>query len=229
MNNDTVRSKFYFNMGLLMLVLVLTGFASAAFVRGTSPLDLPLLFHLHGIVFIAWFLLFINQARLIGNKAYVQHKKLGYASLVVVAVMLVTGVLMAAGSYQRGWSPVPDSTIQQFLAFPLLDLSGFLLFFTLGVINRGNGIFHKHCMLIASIAMLDPALARLALSIGVMPLALLLHVGLVGTVMVHDRRTVGKIHVITWAGLAFVILRLAFFFTIATSGAWASLMDGILG
>ena len=225
----SVGSKFYFKMGLLMLTLVVAGFASAASVRGTSPLELPLLFHLHGIVFMAWFLLFINQARLIGNKHYVQHKKLGYASVIVVAVMMVTGVLIATASYQRGFSPVPEVNIQQFMAFPLVDLAGLLLFFTLGVLNRGNGLFHKHCMLIASIAILDPALARLAFTIGFMPLALLLHVGLVGVVMVYDRRSAGSIHVITWAGLAIVILRLVFIFIIGASEAWASLIDGIFG
>lgn len=229
MNDNTGHSRFYFNMGLLMLALVIAGFGSAAFVRGTSPLELPLLFHLHGAIFIAWFLLFINQARLIGIDAYVHHKRLGYASLILATMMIVTGVLMAAASYQRGFSPVPDVTLQQFMAFPLIDISGFLIFYSLGVFNRGNGLFHKHCMLMAGIAILDPALARMAIAIGAIPLALVLHVGLVGIVMVHDRRTAGGIHVITWAGLAFVILRLVFIFTIAASGAWASLMDGIFG
>jgi hypothetical protein len=229
MSDTTVQSKFYFNMGLLMLALVVAGFASAAVVRGSSPLELPTLFHVHGLVFIAWFLFFINQARLIGNHSYAQHKKLGLFSLVIVAAMLVTGTMMAGVSFQRGISPVPDTTIQQFMALPLADLFGLLLFYTLGVLNRGNGLFHKHCMLMAGISIMDPGIARIAIVIGFMPIAMLLHLGLVGIVMVHDRRTNGAIHVITWAGLAFVILRLVFIFTVGASSQWASLMDGIFG
>jgi hypothetical protein len=84
-------------------------------------------------------------------------------------------------------------------------------------------------MLLAGIAILDPAVARLAIVIGVVPVALLLHVGMVVLVMVHDRRTAGAIHIITWAGLAYVFLRLVLLFTVATTPAWASMMDRIFG
>lgn len=88
---------------------------------------------------------------------------------------------------------------------------------------------HKHCMLICSIAIMDPAIARLGMSLGVPPLILLIHIGLVALVMIYDKRSAGKIHFITWMGLAFIILRLAFIFTIGGTEAWASLMNSIYG
>ena len=119
MSQDTAGNTFYFKMGLLLLALVIAGFGGAAMVRGGSPLELPLLFHMHGLVFIAWFLLFINQARLIGKRSYDSHKTMGLLSLILVAGMLTTGVMIAAESYSRGTSPVPNVSIQQFMAFPL--------------------------------------------------------------------------------------------------------------
>jgi hypothetical protein len=113
------------------------------------------------------------------------------------------------------------------MSLPLLDLVGLSIFYTLAVFNRSKAILHKHCMLIASIAIMDPGIARIALSLGVPPLAILFHIGLIALVMIHDKRIAGKINVITWLGLAFVVLRAVFIFTVASTEGWASLMDSI--
>ena len=229
MNDTQKQNTFYFKMGMLLVVLVIAGFGSIMFKEDRSPFDLPFLFHIHAAVYISWFLLFILQTKLISNHNYNLHKKLGYSSIALVIGMLVTSFLMSATSYSRGTSPIPDTTIQQFMSLPLLDLVGLIVFYTLGVFNRSKAILHKHCMLICSIAIMDPALARFTLSLGVPPLAVLFHIGLIALVMTYDKRNAGTINVITWLGLAFVVLRSVFFFTVAGTESWASLMDAIYG
>ena len=39
-------NQFYKGMGVLLLALVITGFGSAAIVRGQTPFELPMLYHL---------------------------------------------------------------------------------------------------------------------------------------------------------------------------------------
>ena len=224
-----ITEKFYSKMGILLLALVIAGFGSMAIMRGVSPFELPLLFHLHGIIFILWYCLFIYQTNLINKQNYALHKKLGYTSILLVLAMLVTGFLMAAGSYARGTSPVPNMTVQNFLAFPLLDLFGLVFFYSIGVLNRKIPLAHKHAMLIMSIAMMDPALARLSFFIGFPPLALLLHILLIGIVIFYDRKSMGKVHYVTWLGLTYVIVRIIFIFTAASSEAWANMMNAIFG
>ncbi len=46
-------NRFYLSMGLIMLGLVVVGFGSAAFVRAQNPLEMPLLFHIHGVTYLA--------------------------------------------------------------------------------------------------------------------------------------------------------------------------------
>ena len=227
MSEEHATDRFYLKMGLLLLALVVLGFGSAAIERGSNPADLPLIYHLHGLSYLLWFSLFIFQSSLINNRNYALHKKLGYASPLVLGSMLVTGIVVATASYERGTSPVPGTSIQQFLAFPLADLLGLTVFYAMGVITRGKALFHKHCMLMACIAIMDPALARFSFSLGFAPLAILLHAGLVGLVIFHDRRTDGKVHPVTWMGLAFVILRIVFIFGLAATPVWASLMNHI--
>lgn len=229
MNNQQSQNSFYFKMGVALLLIVIAGFGSAMLVRQTTPLDFPLIFHLHAAVYLAWFTLFIVQTKLIKQQNYLIHRRLGFSSIALVVAMVVTGFLLSTISYSRGVSPVPNTTIQQFIALPLLDLTGLIIFVTLGFINRAKADTHKHCMLMASIAILDPAIARFTISLGVPPLAILLHVGLVLIVALYDKRSAAKVNIITWCGLAFVILRIAFVFTIAGSSAWASFVTAVYG
>lgn len=212
-------------MGILLLILVILGFGSALLTSQTNPASLPTLYHVHALIYLIWFLLFIFQARLINSNNRNLHKKLGYSSVVVVVVMLVTGIMMTSHSYDRGISPVPIVDIHQFLAFPLIDFLGLLIFFSLAFLTRHNALAHKHYMLLTSIVIMDPAIARLTASVGVPPAALLIHLGLVVLLMIHDRKANGKIHYATWFGLAWVILRVAFIFTIGATQIWADLMN----
>jgi len=219
------HSRFYFNMGLLLLGLVVLGFGSTAFMRGTSPFELPLLFHVHGVSYVLWFCLFIFQANLIGSDNHALHKKVGLLSLIVVPMMIVTAFLMSGVSYDRGISPVPELGIKQFLALPMGDLVGLILFFTIAILNRHIPLTHKHAMLVMSIAIMDQALTRFGVVLGFPPLGLLLHFVLIGLVIFHDRKAHQKVHWVTWLGLAYLIWRPIFVLFVASGDGWANLMD----
>lgn len=227
--NRPILTNFYSGMGLLLLALVIVGFGVATILRGNAPLDFPLYIHVHAVTFMAWLVLYIYQVNLIGQKNYRLHRRLGYLSILIMSVMLITGVMMMNYAYHRGLSPIPNTNVQQFLMYPAMDLVGLLSFYVLGVVNKHKGVFHKHCMLLATIAIMDPALGRIAEVTHIPPLGLLLHFGLVGLVVLHDRKVAGSIHLITWLGLLFVLLRVAFLFSIGATDAWETLMDNLFG
>ena len=174
---------------------------------------------------LALFGLFVFLAQFIGKNNRCLHKKLGYSSVVVVAGMLLTGFMMATHAYSRGISPILNMTVQQFLAFPVIDLLGLSLFFGFAVLKRNKPIVHKHCILLAYIVIVDPAIARLAFVLEFPPAALLIHSALVGLVIIHDRRTYGKVHPVIWIGLGWVFLRVTFILSIGVSDGWATMMN----
>ena len=225
MTETNQHSRFYFNMGLLLLGLVILGFGSTAIMRDTSPLELPLLFHIHGVSYVLWFSLFTFQANLIGSNNHALHKQVGLVSLLLVPIMIITAFLMSGVSYERGVSPIPEMGIKQFLALPVGDLIGLVLFFTIAILNRHIPLTHKHAMLVMSIAIMDPALTRLGVVLGFAPLGLILHFILLGLVIFHDRKTLQKVHWVTWLGLVYLIWRPVFLMTIASGDGWANLMD----
>lgn len=227
MSNSLSGNRFYKIMGVVLLSLVIVGFGSAAIDRGQSPLELPMLFHLHGIVYLGWFSLFILQVSLIGNGNRALHMNLGKLSVTLVLAMLVTGWLMAKGSYERGISPIPNISIQQFMAFPFFDLIGLVVFYSLALIKRLDAEFHKRAMLLALVAIIDPAAARIGIVIGVPPFPLVASLLLIGAVMWHDRKVLSRIHAVTWFAFVWVFLRLAFVFGLAASEVWAEIADSL--
>lgn len=222
-------NRFYLVMGVVLLALVILGFGAAAIARGQNPFELPVLFHLHGISYLLWFSSFIFQAALIGKDNKSMHMTLGKLSPVLVLVLLVTGWLMAGGSFERGISPIPDISIQQFMAFPVFDLIGLAVFYGLAIAKRGDAEFHKRAMLLALIAIIDPATARIGLTIGFPPFPLLASIVLLGAIIWHDRQILKYVHIITWFGLAWIFLRLAFVFGFAATDIWTAIAEGLFG
>jgi hypothetical protein len=220
-------NRFYQGMGVLLLSLVVIGFGLAALIRQQSPLDLPITFHMHAAVYLAWFGLFIFQASLIGNNNKALHMKLGQLSIILVIGMVLMGWIMAQSSFNRGISPIPDISIQQFMAFPVFDLFGLLLFYSLALFKRFDAEFHKRAILFASIAIMDPATARIGYVIDVAPFPIIASLLLVAAVIWHDRKVLSRVHIITWFGLLWVFLRVGFVFGFAATDLWANIANAL--
>ena len=229
MNQSIKRDGFYKIMGIVLLGLVITGFGSAAISRQENPLDLPIIFHLHAFAYLGWFTLFIVQASLIGNNKKALHMKLGQLSVLLVVSMLLTGWVMAQQSFDRGISPIPDITIQQFMALPVFDLFSLLVFYSLAVSKRFDPEFHKRAMLITSIAILDPATARIGFAIDFAPFPLVASLALLAAIIWHDKRVLGRVHVATWLGLLWVFLWVGFVFGFATTQQWTNVANALFG
>jgi len=141
--------------------------------------------------------------------------------------MVVTGWLMTKMSYERALSPIPDISIQQFTAFPFFDLLGLLVFYVLAIVKRTDAEFHKRAMLLALIAIMDPATARIGISIGLPPFPIIANLLLIGTIIWHDKKVFGRGHILTWFGLLWVFLRVGFVFGFASTQLWADIANTI--
>ena len=118
---------------------------------------------------------------------------------------------------------------RRFLIVPLFAVALFALFATAGIRARRDPQWHKRFMLLATIALLPPAIARWVLLLGLGPpvvfaVAALLLVPLV----VWDLRTLRRLHPVTlWAGSLLLIsgpLRLA----LSRSDAWLAIADRLM-
>jgi len=157
-----VRGRFYGLVALVLAALVFTGFARSFYLR--AWFDVPpitRLLELHGLLFSAWFGLYVVQTRLIAANNVRAHMKLGIAgvllAMVVVIVGLVTTVVSASAPRMR---PMGMSS-PQFVLFPLVAILAFGAMVAVAVAYRHRPAVHKRWMTLAMITVLGPPVARL--------------------------------------------------------------------
>jgi hypothetical protein len=153
---------FYIGMAAAVVLTVFAGFARTYYLRplfADSPL--PALLHLHGIVFTAWVALFVTQTALVATNRVRVHRRLGVAGGVLAALMLVVGAATALIRAKAGAAPPGGPPPLVFLVVPLGDLLVFGTLVGVGLHYRRRPDVHKRLMLLAMIAILPAAIARL--------------------------------------------------------------------
>lgn len=155
---------FYIAGAVLSLVVAFLGFAPTYYLKllyGTPPLTA--LVHVHGLVFTAWLLLFFVQTILVARHRIDLHRRLGIAGAALAVMMIAIGARTAITAAAIGHAPnnVPPLV---FLAIPLSAL--FLFAGLLGgglYFRKRNREVHKRLMLLATLSLLSPPIARLPL------------------------------------------------------------------
>ena len=155
------ESLFYIGMVVAIVITVFAGFSRTFFLRPyfqTQPL-IPLLI-LHGVVFSSWIVLLVTQTTLVATKRTRTHMRLGIAGGLLASLMIVIGTVTAIVR-AKGPSPVPGVNPLSFLTIPLGDMLVFATLVGMAFYFRRRADMHKRLMLLATIAILPAAVARL--------------------------------------------------------------------
>jgi uncharacterized membrane protein YozB (DUF420 family) len=208
-------------MAIAIAVTVFVGFAPTyyllALIHGVTSRgvnagsELTPLVHVHAAVFSLWIVLFVTQTTFIARGQYDLHRALGMASFLLAAMMLVVGYLTATHAARIGSSP-PGWDDKAFLLIPLSSLALFMGFMIAGVLNRHRAAYHKRLMLLATISLLLPALARIVrmtdapfLPLGVLGGLLVLNL-YVAAMISYDLWRLGRVHPVTIWGTMIVLI-----------------------
>src|SRR5262252_7218301 len=222
-------TPFFAVMSGVILLLVLSGFSKTLYLRPVfNPPAIPWYLYLHGIVLTSWFVWLFVQSLLIRSGQTRLHRRLGVVGAVLAAVIPFAGLMATAGVVRRvvGSGIALDTDASTLVG---LGLSGSVLRFMSGVVwgNLANAVsfavlawtglalrrrpaVHKRLMLLATIAILGPALARLS-RLAVFgaseqgPFTPVVIFSLLGAVIVHDVVTTRRIHLATVFGVLFPI------------------------
>ena len=172
---------FFTTLSILMLLIVLVGFAPSYFLKGAVFAHLPsLLVHLHGATFSSWIILFVVQSSLVATGNIRLHRKLGVLGAVIAGMMVVLGVLAPFGTLRRGAVLPSFFTPASFLIDNVVGILIFGAFVAVAVWQRNNRKVHKRLMLIANVMLMPPPLSRIpfmqhhAFLIGLIPLGMIL-------------------------------------------------------
>ena len=215
----SAERRFYLVFTIAIMAAVLLGFARTFFLRHWYPEWAAVhaapeaFFYLHGVVFTAWFVTLIVQASLVSARRVDLHRRFGKFGAGLAAAMVVVGTIGAligagrsTGFVDVGMPPL------QFLAVPLAIMVLFGVFVALAIVNRRNPQSHKRYMILASITLIEAAIARwpFALVNAESPVPLLSTLNLLVDLylvplIVWDFATRRRIHPVTlWGGLALI-------------------------
>jgi len=160
---------FYAAAGAIFLVLTVIGFQHYIFagkhVDGSpiSPLMLATVV-VHSSAIFAWFVLFFVQALLIASQNRRVHMKLGWVGVAIACLIALTGPLVALRSLRVDPSQVIfDWPARQFLLIMYTEIALYVVFVTIGVLNRKRPRIHRPMMLMACLSIVSGATARTAM------------------------------------------------------------------
>ncbi len=182
-----IVSSYYVQISIVLLLLVITGFASRAIF---SPERLPparFTLFFHATLAGSWFIFVTAQAVLIKVRERNLHKRLGGFGTGLAVAIVISGIVMIVENNSRQFIWIQVTTNSW-------DMVMFSTIVTLGILNRKNLPFHRRMMIFSAIAMMSPPLARLSDAlIGLPYLTTPIWYTLVATVFVFDWRTERKI------------------------------------
>lgn len=223
-------SKFFLVMGVILLAIVIAGFVPPVFARQGGIASMPLLLHVHGAVFVSWFLLFIAQARLAGSGNIALHMRLGKASVAVAVAMVILGYFVTRGAYANpDWSIAGMSGAASVM-FPFTDILNFIIAYSLALANRHRPAEHKRLMLLAGILIIDAAVARFIITLAAPPLLIvLLEFALFAALMIYDFVTRRRLSWPSLLGFALFVTALVAKFVVSPLPAWHSFVNFAFG
>ncbi len=205
------------------LVIAFAGFAPTYYLKGAfGGAELTPIKHVHGAVMSAWFVLLLVQARLVAEGRSDLHRKLGVAGVLLAIALVYVGLSAGIASARAGFAP-PGVPPLVFLVLPVGEMVTFTGLVTAGILMRKRSAWHKRLMLVASLAMLTPAMARLVMSftgVAIPPLFFALTDLVILACAIYDWRRNGRFHPAFAAGIAVVVFVQAGRLALAQTNAW---------
>lgn len=176
------RDSFFFWMSALLLAFLLIGFAPSLYLRLFFDVPpIPAYLHVHGTILTAWFVWLLVQTSLVRSGRTATHRRLGVVGAVIGTAVVFAGPMATLGAVARVRAAGIDWDTDM-SALPFLGVEGvpmirfaaqvvwgnfvsiavFAGLVTAAVLLRRRPEAHKRLMLLASIAIVGPALARIS-------------------------------------------------------------------
>jgi hypothetical protein len=159
-----INRRFYTWFVVCAFLIIFAGFAHTFYLRLVfETAALPLLLHLHGFLFTAWFVLFFVQARLVAHHRVDLHRKLGVVGALLAPLCTAVAIRVSFNAGRRSFLAHPASLSN--LAQPFaMDFGTSLMFLVLvatALYLRRRPDIHKRVMVLACCSLLLPAIGRI--------------------------------------------------------------------
>lgn len=200
-------------------MLVIVGFAPTFYL---DPLfetrddahSMPVFLVFHAVILTTWYTGLLVQSGLAVRRKIRLHRTFGVIGAFVAAAVVITGAVATVDAVPRAaeLGYPPRQIIDILVTSNTANLIVFGTLVAAAIMNRSRPQVHKRLMLIASVAIIGPAVSPLRLfgayvqsllpDFITLPVPLLFWILLIGILAVHDVVTLGRIHRATLIGAA---------------------------
>jgi hypothetical protein len=208
-----VMRNYFLWASIYLLILSLAGFSDNLFFDVGQESNSDPKFIVHGLFFLAWFILLVVQSWHISKKNYKAHIALGsIGMLIALGVVLSTFYVFVA--VYKGWSVMPFHVkANRFFT------TSFALLVLLAYVYRKEAVKHKRLLFMGTLYVMGPVLDRVGSKLGLESLIgfvvfeLIIWNGLFISLFIYDWLTLKRIHAISWVGCVwfYVVVILCFF------------------
>lgn len=197
---------FFVTAAILVLLAVFVGFARTYYLAGIFHARLPSpIVHIHGALFSCWILLFVTQIVFVSSGHIRWHMRLGIAGMILAALMVVVGFATLVEVIRR--HAVFRIGIDTIFAGDTLMLSTFALLVYWGYLARKDAAAHKRLMVLATVALLGPALSRWPFAFAHSLVAFLCLLDVIPTLLIgFDLLSLRKVHRVTIFGVILILV-----------------------
>lgn len=213
--------SFFYYFSIVLLFTVVLAFSMNILLRNYHLNSAMPLIIVHGTSMLLWYSLLFWQTRLVRINNMTSHKKLGLMSMVLSMIMVASGIMIAISNYKG-----EGEALTLFGNFSGIFIFGVLYIFA--VVNRFKADTHKRLMIIASVAMLSPALVRILRVFDIndfvtLPFWLIY----IAVLPIYDYRKFKKIHKATLLATVFFLAMMFGGVAYAMSESWVNLAESL--
>lgn len=240
-----IRPRFFFALSVAMLAVVFLGFAptfylAPAFDTPTDDHGMPVYLVIHAFFLTAWYVGLVVQSGLIGRGRRDVHKTLGLYGVGVAVGVIITGAVATLMAIPRAaeLGTFTPERLNVLVTTNTFNLLVFIVLVSVAIHRRSKPQVHKRLMLMASIAIIGPAVGpgrmfggflQSLLPDSMIPVPLVFWILLVVPMVVHDVMNSGRVHPATaWGGgakAAAVVITVA----LVNGGGAAAYVDWLQG
>lgn len=218
MSTASVRSDarwFYVGMAATFVAIAFGGFVPTYWAKlGNGTFGGGPLLHWHGVLFFGWTLFFLMQTLFIATGQVVNHRNWGLVGISLATAMAISVVIAAIRTIKVAEAISMGDEARRFTIVSLSGLVVFVVFFTLAIVNVRRADWHKRCLIVATVPLMQAATARVFMTLfappgaaGPPPVFVAVPPGLLVDLlivagMVYDWRTRGRPHPVYVIGLA---------------------------
>jgi hypothetical protein len=241
---------FYLSMAGIFALIAVAGFSRTYLLPTVmNRFDGPAMLHVHGFLFFAWTILLAWQSGLVRRRRVDAHRAWGMAGVSLATAMVFTAIVLVVRALEFSVALGNVDRTRVLAIVPLSQIALFAAFVAAAIVSVRRPETHRRLMLLATVNLLPPAVARLFgvvlarpnagrpnialvsaenLAFAVSLTAALVVDLLIVVAIVRDWRTRGRPHHAYVVGGACMLLVQVLRKPFAHTGLWHWITDGLL-